>query len=123
MEATDKQVEDMRYNLLVMVYQHLGNWDLTMNDIRSKRHISNKEVQDCLKNVGEFVSLIDMNYPERLKQTHKPPFVFFYEGDINVLNESKHLLCVLNDHTASQYATETINSICSGCCPKGLRAR
>ena len=114
MEATDKQVFEMRYYLLVMVSQHKGNWDLVMKDLTDKRVITSDEVEQYTNEAGSFVSLIDQDYPERLKQSFKAPFVFFYDGDLNVIKESKHLIAVINEFRATQYATETIQNICSG---------
>ena len=114
MEATDKQVFDMRYYLLVMVSQHNGNWDLVIQDIQNKREITSEEVQKFKSETGSFVSLIDQDYPERLKQSYKPPLVVFYDGDFNVIKEAKHLITVINEFRATLYATETIQNICSG---------
>ena len=114
MEATDKQVFDMRYYLLVMVSQHKGNWDLVIEDLKNKREITSEEVQKYKSEAGSFMSLIDQDYPERLKQSYKPPLVVFYDGDFNVIKEAKHLITIVNEFRATLYATETIQNICSG---------
>ena len=105
---------EIRGNLIALAYKHEANWELIMEDLKSKRLVSQEEINSVLSKTGMSVSFLDKDYPDRLKQAYKPPFAFFYEGDINVLTESKHLLCVLNDYTASLYATETIEKICCG---------
>ena len=113
-EDTDKKAVDVRNILLALVTQNNGNWEKTLEDIKNKKDISEEEVLDCLSISGNFITLIDNDFPEKLKQSYRPPFVLFYDGDLNVLLQSKHLLCVLNDHNASQYATETIQDIVGG---------
>jgi len=39
-------------------------------------------------NKAHYVTLIDEEYPTKLKYVNKPPFTLFYYGDINILNSS-----------------------------------
>jgi len=73
--------------LLYYSLKYKGNWDKIMKALQTKEVIE----LDALENTynaftGNFITMLDAEYPERLKQTLKPPFVLFYEGDINLLN-------------------------------------
>ncbi len=50
------------------------NWDKTYQAIRNKDYIYEEEI---LKDIdtSRYITLLDSDYPEKLKRTYKPPFV------------------------------------------------
>lgn len=102
---------DARYQIMAIVVANQGDWDMTLSDINDKKVQTNEYIEKCLSLQSKFISILDSEYPAYLKNSYKTPFVLFYEGNKELI-ESDKLLAVLNDRTASQYADESINSLC-----------
>ena len=109
MENEEKK-RDVRTILYSLAVKHKGDWDKIYDDIRNKRKIPEEEI---IINNDKFITLVDREYPEYIKQTVKQPFVLFYEGDIKILTESSKILAVINDNLASKYATDMVEEITS----------
>lgn len=90
-----------------------GDWDKTFNDIRSKRRdFSNEDVQNVLKNIkSKFITLLDKEYPETLKNSYKPPLALYYYGDISLLKEYEKSVCVIGSRNPSSYGIEMTEKI------------
>ena len=102
---------DARYQIMAIVVANQGDWDMTLSDINDKKVQTSEYIEKCLSLQSKFISILDSEYPAYLKNSYKTPFVLFYEGNKELI-ESDKLLAVLNDRTASQYADESINSLC-----------
>lgn len=102
---------DARYQIMAMVVANQGDWDKTISDINEKNGKSEEYIQKCLELHQDFISIIDPEYPNYLKNSYKTPFVLFYEGRKELI-ESNKMLAVFNDKTASLYADESIHSLC-----------
>lgn len=63
---------------------------------------------------GNYITILDDNYPERLKNACRPPFVLFYEGDISLLNQDKKRIAVVGSRNATEYGLRYTNDIVSG---------
>lgn len=76
--------------LVSLSVKYDGNWDKVYNAITSKEDINEEMVASLMSKVkSDYITILDNNYPDILKQTYKPPFVLFYKGDINLLKNSK----------------------------------
>lgn len=102
---------DVRYQIMAIVVANHGDWDMTLSDINDKKERTSEFIDKCLSLHSKFITILDPEYPAYLKNSYKTPFVLFYEGNKELI-ESDKLLAVLNDKTASQYADESINSLC-----------
>ena len=102
---------DARYQIMAIVVANQGDWDMTLSDINDKKERTSEYIDKCLSLHSKFITILDPEYPAYLKNSYKTPFVLFYEGNKELI-ESDKLLAVLNDRTASQYADESINSLC-----------
>ena len=79
---------EMRDILLYLTLKHQGNWEKIYNDIASKTFYNDKDINETVENFkGNFITIVDKEYPTKLKNTWKPPFVLFYEGDINLIKK------------------------------------
>jgi DNA processing protein len=98
---------------LAMKYQ--GNWNKIYEAIKQKELVSEEVVEETLSQLkSKVVTIIDENYPEMLKKSYKPPFVLFYYGNLNLLNDSKRLLSLLDvstSDTMNEWAREMTQSI------------
>ena len=88
-----------------------GDWNAIFEAVKSKENIDNRYVESVL-NIGyEFTTLLDSEYPDNLKHTVRPPFVIFYEGNIELMSAETKKICVANDNLSSSYSQESINKI------------
>lgn len=76
---------ESRYLLLALCLRYDNNWDLVYKSIVNKDDITDDEYEAAVNFQGNFVSFFDECYPDRFKHSMRPPFCFFYEGDINLL--------------------------------------
>lgn len=73
--------------------------------------VSEKEIIEPVYNTDtKVLTFFDSNYPERLKQAYKPPFVLFYKGDIDLLNSRNIVsICFTREPTSEGlFALKTI---------------
>jgi hypothetical protein len=93
--------------------KHSGDWVKVYNSIKAKESISTAEVEQVISECkNNFITILDEEYPEFLKNIYRPPLVLFYKGDISLLKE-KRLLAVVGTREPSSYgvfATEKIIS-------------
>jgi DNA processing protein len=69
-----------------------GDWNKTHQSLANK-HYSTDE-NDIL---GDFITILDKEYPDRLKSVYKPPFVLFYKGNLSLLENDKAIGVVADD--------------------------
>lgn len=67
-------------DILISLYvKNNGDWEKIYEDIRNKNTIEKEEakkmVNDFTAKHKKVITLLDDDYPERLKRTFKPPFV------------------------------------------------
>lgn len=90
--------------LIYLSLRYKGCWDDIYGAIKRKEPIDDdayKEAMATLK--SEALTIIDKNYPEHLKQCHKPPFVLFYYGDISLLEHPQKTIAYIGSRKASEY--------------------
>lgn len=81
---------------------HKGDWAKIYEDISDKKHLPIIDHIDLIK----AITLLDNNYPNSLKNSHNPPFVLYYKGDINLLTCSDHKVAIIGKKE-SNFALET----------------
>lgn len=77
--------------LLYLSLKYEGEWDAILNCLKSQESLNTKDLQarlDEVNNKFNFISLVDENYPENLKDVIKPPFSLFYIGNFDLLFKS-----------------------------------
>lgn len=54
-----------------------GDWQRTFDYIRNKRPMSEELIAETLADVDvdNYITIVDKDYPEALKEVNKPPFV------------------------------------------------
>lgn len=99
-----------RILMLNLVTKFGGNWEEIYSVIKDKLPIDYKEEMD-IPYTGKFVSIIDENYPIQLKKMHKPPFGFFYEGNLNLLTDENYKLSIICDNAEIEGTEELLQEI------------
>ena len=75
--------------ILALAVKYQGEWEKIYNAMSTKEYqnLDEQFVEETYEQFkGRFITILDKEYPDNLKQVYKPPFVLFYEGNINVLN-------------------------------------
>ena len=67
--------------IMNMVIQNNGNWAKTYHQLQNKEYC----VEGCLDDEGKFLTILDQEYPDYLKQKRMPSFAFAYEGNLDLL--------------------------------------
>ena len=60
---------------------------------------------------GRYITILDEEYPECLKELKMPPYVLFYKGDISLLKGD--MLSVVGSRKASSYGIHVTAQICN----------
>ena len=108
----------------ILVYLSIinnGDWNLIYHDIVEKKPISKETVKKEVEKLNiKYITLLSPNYPSFLKSTFKPPFVIFYEGNIELLTDDSKKIAVIGSRINSQYGLETTKKICKGLTEKDV---
>jgi len=68
-----------------------------------------KKVVSSLK--CKAITLLDYDYPEKLKQAHRPPIVLFYYGDITLISDKNQKYGVVGSRNYTDYGELVTNKI------------
>lgn len=94
----------MQRKLLYFAVKYTGNYDKITKALKSKEIVGNVQYE------GEYITIVDSNYPKSLLKLHKPPYVIFYKGDIDLLNSQ--CVSVVGSRAACEYGiTNTVKLI------------
>ena len=98
--------------LIAIALEHNGEWDCIYHALKNKEYAGDKMLEKAkkLQDEGKCITIMDEEYPECLKLVHKPPFVLFYEGDINLLNLGNKKRVAITTSRQSDEETKTFLS-------------
>ena len=100
--------------LLYLSIKYEGDWDKIYFAIKAKEKISKEEVEEAVStNKTPFITIIDDEYPDALKNIYKPPFVLFYYGDLSLLDNSNSFLAVVGSRNCYKENCDALNKIIS----------
>lgn len=90
-----------------------GDFDDMLGIIQKREKIEKIEKDKIETNFNGYTTLLDKNYPKHFKHSFKPPIVFFYKGNEELLQNHCKTLIFLNGRQSSKYATDSSLSIIS----------
>ena len=100
---------------------HNGEWNEIYQDILDKKPVDKNEVEKEIEKLEcHYITLLSPNYPDSLKHIFKPPFVLFYKGNINLLNDSFKKVAVVGSRENSNYGKESTELIVEGLSKKEI---
>ena len=77
---------------------------LTALHLHEDLEISPEEVKKVVSSLRcKALTIIDYNYPEKLKYAHRPPIVLFYYGDITLLDDKNQKYGVVGSRDYTEY--------------------
>lgn len=81
----------MELVLIYLAIKYLGDFHQIYQALKDKEFVDiadlEKIKQQILNKEIQAITIIDDNYPESLKMINNPPFVIFYQGNIELLNQ------------------------------------
>jgi DNA processing protein len=103
----------MRQVLIYFSIKYGGDWEKIKNAIAAKEALEENQALGLLKDLdSNTLTMIDSNYPIGLKESYRPPFVLFYQGNISLL-ESPHKLGVIGARKNTAYGKKAAESLIS----------
>ena len=83
---------------LAVIYN--GDWSKIYNEIIKHLDYDYDTVMEVVNGIStKFITILDEEYPNELKQVSHPPFVLFYKGDISLIKDVKQNLAVNGNRT------------------------
>ncbi len=109
--------EEMNIILIYFAIKYQGDWDLIYKALDQKEKVSLKDISELEEKIKvekwNVITLLDIDYPKRLKEAYKPPFVLWYQGNKKMLDQN------LVSFTGNQVSTR-ISDWISTCVPEIL---
>jgi hypothetical protein len=96
----------MEQVLLYFTLKYKGNWDKIYDALDKKERVNQADLDAVsAKIVGcKYLTVLDVAYPNSLRQSYRPPFVIFYKGDISMIYKTYDTVGVIGDITKADAA-------------------
>ena len=76
-----------------------------------KKAILNNEEWEEINYEGKYITILDEKYPKILFELDDPPYILFYEGNLDLLNYEK--ICIIGSRNCSTYADKSCYDLIS----------
>jgi DNA processing protein len=97
----------MREQIINAAIKYEGNYEKIAIAIKKNENISFSE------RIPSAITILDNEYPESLKQLRYPPFVLFYKGNPEILNQSS--ISIVGSRNPELYGIEMTKKIVQSC--------
>ena len=87
-EVQPKEPWEARDILVALNNRNEGDWNKNMRDIQKKPEMQRSWLK--LSN-SPTCTLLDLNYPDSVKNSQHPPLVLYYKGDIDLLSKKSYV--------------------------------
>jgi DNA processing protein len=96
--------------LVWLSIKYEGDWNSIYQAIKNKELVDEEQVTKSINDVSDkYVTIIDEDYPEKLKKIYKPPFVLYYKGDLDLINQTN--LAISGNYEASEYTSNLLDKL------------
>ncbi len=95
----------MRNKILCYAMKYDGDWNKIASAIKN-----NEEVENVSTNQN-YVTIVDEQYPEKLKALRHPPWILFYEGNLDLCNHKT--VGIVGSRDICDYGQWVTEEICS----------
>lgn len=90
--------------LLYFALKYEGQYEQILSSIRNKEQIDESDYVFITQNFkGQYVTIVDSEYPEEFKKVYRPPLVLFYKGDVELLNDLSRAIAVIGTRKPTEY--------------------
>ncbi len=105
-------MEKQRELLAAFAIKYNGNYDDIFFAIKNRQYISKTSIDYYLGNLScKYITILDNDYPKQLMNVHKPPFVLFYYGDINLIKNYNRSVSIVGSRNCSDYGIKATSLI------------
>ena len=84
--------------IIALAIKNQGDWHRIYEDVKSRNM---DDLEKYNTNV-DAITILDNDYPEKLKRINKPPFVLFYKGNKDLLNKKIIVVCGSRETTEAE---------------------
>lgn len=107
--------------LIYLAVRYQGDWTSIYNHISQRLDVSKDDVKKANQELScDAVTIIDEEkYPKILLHCPRPPFVLFYRGNINLIQEEERCVSVIGSRGATEYGLKMAKEIAGGLAKKG----
>ena len=103
-----------REALIFLAIKHQGNWDEIYRAVKERECPPEEEVEAMVASLTcKVVTILDPEYPQRLRNFYKAPFVLFYEGDLSLISDMDNCVAYVGSRNATPYGNKMATEICS----------
>lgn len=96
--------------ILYFAVKYSGDFDKIFQAIMKKEKCDYNEVERIKNSINcKFTTIISSDYPLKLKNLNKPPFIIFYEGDLSLLERKS--VAIIGSRNNSEYGEEITQKI------------
>lgn len=90
--------------LLYFSLKFEGDYDRILEAIKNKVMIDENEYLSTISLFkGQFITIVDLDYPEQFKRIYRPPLVIYYKGDIRLLSDLSKAIAIVGTRKPSEY--------------------
>lgn len=100
--------------LLFFALKYQGNWEEIYAALEQKEKINHQELITIQGKIDcNFLTIINPLYPINLKNAHKPPFVLFVSGNLNLLGNYHQIIGVSGGEQFNEYGQSNTEKLVS----------
>ncbi len=101
--------------LIFLSLKYHGDWSSIWRELTGKKDVySVKDFEDIEEKLPcKAVTMYDLEYPDRLRHVHRPPFVLYYYGDFSLLINARKRLAVIGSREAGEYGINATKKLIS----------
>lgn len=115
MEENNQKIESIsgRALLIYLSIRYGGDWGNIYQAIKAKEKVDLVNAASIVESSNhQCLTLLDEDYPKLCKEGFKPPFVLFYKGNKNLLDEIEaNSLGIFNGSVSTAYAKNAITEL------------
>jgi DNA processing protein len=101
-----------RDTLAYLSLKYHGDWDKMVSAIKRHEDCEAEGAEEQVRAIpSSFVTLVDAQYPESFKHAIKPPLVFYYYGNLSLLDDEKNCVAYIGSREASPYGARMAKQI------------
>lgn len=107
--------------LLYFSIKYKGDWDQIYAAINKKEKVDEQLMGELLsKQENKYITILDDNYPVKLKTIYKPPFVLFYKGEISLLSNKNKTLAIIGSRKNTLYGKHVTENLTKDLVKEGI---
>lgn len=101
---------DGRYLLIHLAVKYAGDYDKMLVALETKEDVPYEVAMKTFNSLKcKVMTILDYDYPLKLKQSFKPPLVLFYYGDISLLN--KRIIATVGSREVNKIGRESTKAV------------